>query len=166
MKGQTIVEVAVALGIGVVILTASTLIIITSLTNSQQGAAVNSGTDTAQSGLEIVRHTRDSDFAAFSALSGNYCLADTCSVVTAQSGSCGPKNSTCGANVASKFSREVAISQNDSSCKPSTPIAGARYTKATLTVAWTDSKCANPSTNCHSLKVESCLSNYTARPTP
>lgn len=165
MKGQTIVEVAVALGIGVIILTASTLIIITSLTNSEQGQVINSGTDTAQTGLEIVRHMRDNNWGTFSVLSGSYCLADTCSEITS-SGVCGPKNSSCGKNVGNLYSREVAISQNDSSCRPSSPLAGARYTKAAVTVAWSDSKCTNSSTNCHSLTIESCFSNYTSRTAP
>ncbi|HVZ58757.1 MAG TPA: hypothetical protein VG935_03345 [Patescibacteria group bacterium] len=167
MKGQSLVEVAVALGIGVLILTSMTLIVITSLSNSEQSTSTSGGTQYVQEGMEIMRNMRDNDWNTFLNLSsGTYCLASTCSELSSSGSSCGPMNSTCGLNVANKYSRQVIVSQADSSCRPANLAAGAIYAKVTTIVSWTDTKCLNSSTYCHSVRADSCLSNYSSRPAP
>ena len=76
-KGQTIIEVLVALGASVAIIAAVTIAVTSALSNSLYNKNQNLATQYAQQGMEIMRQMRDSDWSSFSALSGNpaqYCL--------------------------------------------------------------------------------------------
>lgn len=167
LKGQTVIETVIALGAGTVILTAMTLLVVTALNNSQQGASESGANNTAEEGMEIARQMKANNWATFSTLTGSYCVAASCSAITNQSGSCGPKSPSCPVNVNNKYIREITINRNDSSCQPPNPVPGVTYTKVATTVSWKDSKCTS-ATNpyCHSTKLESCLANYDSRSAP
>lgn len=167
MKGQTIIEVVVALGAAVIILTAMILVILTSLGNSEQGTSESLATYYAEQGMELMRQMKENNWTIFSTLNGNYCMAESCTTLTNQAGSCGPKSPSCAVNVANKYIREVLISRYDASCRPPNSDSNTAYFKVATIVYWTDSKCTD-ATNpyCHTVKLESCLSQYGVRSAP
>jgi len=172
MRGQTIVEVVIALGAGIVILTALTLMMLTSLNNASEGSSRTLAIQYAQDGLETVRNIKDNNWSQLVLLSNNsnttYCMATSCSSLTLTSGSCGPKlSTTCGLNLNNNFSRQVDIQPNDSKCIPQNPVAGKSFIRAVVTVSYSDGKCLSTSNPyCHNVQVESCFTNYDTRATP
>jgi hypothetical protein len=169
-KGQTLVEVIVALGAAVLILSALTIAVVTGLHNVSQSSAQNAAAQSAETGMEVVQQMRDSDWATLSSLSGSYCLADSCSSLSASAGSCGPKiGSSCGVNVDNLYVREVTLSKDAASCLTTSPVPSAPVSqvKVNVTVSWKDSKCTNASDPyCHKTSLESCLSNFYSKPAP
>lgn len=169
MRGQTLVEVVVALGAAVIILAALTIAVVTGLHNASQSSSQGFSTQAAAAGMELVQKMRDNDWATLSSLSGTYCLADSCSSLSETSGTCGPKVGSCGVNYNNLYVREVTIAQNAASCLTTspTPSAPVSQVKVDVTVSWRDSKCTNPSNPyCHSSSLESCLSNVYSKPAP
>jgi len=171
MKGQTIVEVVVALGAGIVVLTALTLMMTSSLNNASEGSSRTRAIQYAQDGLETVRNIKDTNWAQLVLLSNNgnnsYCMDSSCSILTLTTGSCGPKTSSCGLNVGNSFSRQVDIKPNDAKCIPQNPIAGKTFIRAVVTVSYGDGKCTSSSNPyCHNVQVESCYTNYDTRLRP
>ncbi len=171
MKGQTIVEVVIALGAGIVVLTALTLMMLSSLNNASEGSSRTLATQYAQDGLELIRNIKDNNWSQLVLLSNNannsYCMASSCSSLTLTSGSCGPKITTCGINVGNTFSRQVDVKPNDSRCIPQNPIPGKSFIRAVVTVSYGDGKCTNVSNPyCHNVQVESCFTNYDTRLSP
>lgn len=167
MKGQSLLEVLAALGAGVIVLTAITVAVITSLSNAQFSKNQNIATQYAQEGMELLRKMRDSDWAAFSSLSsGSYCLdkGDTfldnadrkntalagCSRTVLVS----PEP----VNVSPIFARQVDIVTEASS-------ACGSNRKATVLVSWASGKCTSGAF-CHTVSLVSCFSNYYVAPTP
>lgn len=69
-RGQTLLETLLALGVCVIILSAITVIVISSLNSTQFTKRQNLASQYAQEGMEVVRKIRDSGgWPAFSALS-------------------------------------------------------------------------------------------------
>jgi hypothetical protein len=168
-KGQTILEVVVALGAGIIVLSAMTIAVVTALNNASQATAESQATQFAQQGIEIVRSMRNTDYATLSTLSGDYCMAASCSALTTQTGTCGFKTTSCGTNINNKFIREVSVTQNSSTCLVPgvTPAPGSKQTEVTMTVSWSDSKCRDEDNRfCHNVSIDTCLSNYTGRTAP
>lgn len=169
MKGQTLVEVVVALGAAILILSALTIAVVTGLHNVSQSSSQNDASQSAESGMETVQKMRDSDWTTLSSLSGTYCLADSCTSLSTTAGSCGPKTGSCGVNVDNLYVREVTLTQNASSCLTTAPTPSAPVTqvKVNVAVSWRDSKCTDPSNPyCHKTNLESCLSNFYSKPAP
>jgi type II secretory pathway pseudopilin PulG len=152
-KGQSLIEITVALGALTTLLTISAIAIITALSNSQESKNQNQASTYAQQGIEILRQMRDTSWSSFDSLSGTYCMDRTCSQLTS-SGICGPKSGSCGQNV-DMYSREVTLQKNDPQCS----VGGNSATRALVSVAWTDSKCTGGSTFCRLVKIETCFSN-------
>ena len=153
LQGQSLIEITVALGALVVILTVSSTAIISALNNSQEAKYQNQASVYAQQGIEVLRQTRDSSWTTFDNLSGAYCMASSCTQLKSN-GPCGPKNGTCGKNV-DIFSRSVTLVKNNSQCNQD----GVSGTKAFVTVAWSDSKCSPQSAHCRKVELETCFSN-------
>lgn len=154
LKGQSLLEITVALGALSVLLTAAALAIIGAISNAQEAKYQNQASIYAQQGIEILRQMRDSNWGTFNSLSGDYCMADTCTELKA-SGPCGIKPvGPCGVNV-DIYRREVNIQKNDPSCSQ----GGINVTKALVTVSWSDSKCSGASNFCRKVQVETCFSN-------
>ena len=149
MKGQTLIEVLVALAAAGVVITAITAVVTTSLSNAQYIRDQNSATNYAEQGMEIIRHLRDSDIASFRSYSGDYCLGKGQT-------SLGTNQSNCGINV-DNFERAVSIDQS--------PGCAANVAKVTLTVSWTDGRCIN-NANCHKIPLVTCLSTNNLVPAP
>lgn len=165
MKGQTMIEVLVALTTMVVIISAITLSVITALRNVEYSRTQNSATRYAQEGMEFIRFLRDSNYTQFTNLTANtlYCLdKGKNSLYSTNAASCGD-------NV-DFFSRSIVLEKNSSYCVAITPPAPTPVPlntsiKVTVIVSWTDSKC-EASGRCHEAKLVSCLSDYTIAPTP
>ncbi len=156
-NGQTLIEVLVALGTAVVIISAITVAVLSALSNSEFENNQSLATDYSQQGMEIVRSMRNNNYGDFKKLSGTYCLAKSCtSLSDSQGASCGPKGVSCGQNV-DLFVREVAI---DTSENNNCVVNGTHFTQATTTVYWADSKCTSR-TNlfCHKVAITGCLSD-------
>lgn len=162
-RGQTLIEVLVALGIATLLVSAISVSMLAALFNAQYSKNQNLATQYAQEGMEIVRKFRNDNFAAFNLLSGNpgspkkYCLDknDTrffSRDATVQENSGCPRDGMSGQNV-DIFARQVDIVKDSSRC-------GSKGTKVTVAVSWSDSKCA--ATNnlfCHKVQLVSCFSD-------
>ncbi len=173
MRGQTIIEVLVALTTAVVIIAAITIAVLTALRNAQYSNAQNTATRYAQEGMEFVRFLRDSNYPEFAKLESvptQYCLGKGSTTLQKDDGTNQSKPcTTIGVVLDNGFSRIVTFESNDAYCdplQPPTPAPTIANTskKVTVTVAWTDAKCPN-STNCHEAKLISCFSDYTLVPT-
>ncbi len=142
MKGQSLIEVLVALGIISLIVTGVATIITQSLSNTQFSKDQEAATKYAQEGLETVRSVRNSNYATFATLSGRYCLG-------ANSQSLGATQPSCTVPNVETFIREIRIEQ--------TPGCNTNAAKVTATVSWTDGKC--PANGyCHNASLVTCLS--------
>ncbi len=153
MKGETLIEVLVALGIIAIVVTALTSVVITSLGNASFGKYQILASQYAQQGIEIVRGIRDNDYVTFkNKPSGTYCLDQNSTTL----------NSTCPATTPNvdNFLRTVTITQSAPACGPSGNIASVE-----VSVAWQDSKCPLATPFCHKSLLTTCLSAVNPVPT-
>lgn len=141
-KGQSLIEVLVALGLISLIITGVATVITTSLNNAQFSQDQATATKYAQEGLEITRSIRESNSGTFAELEGTYCLAKGATAL-------GPAQLNCTQPNTDHFIRSVRIER--------APGCGANVSKIIATVTWTDGKC-NAGTNCHKSELVSCLS--------
>lgn len=142
MKGETLIEVLIALTIAVVVITAIAVLSVSSLSNSQFIKNQEQAGKYAQEGMEIMRALRNNDYVDYGNYTGTYCLDKDHELGVSQS-SCTTKN------IDNVFIRSVTI-QQDGGC-------GVNLAKTTVTVAWTDGKCAS-NTYCHKSILTSCFS--------
>ena len=173
--GQTLIEVLVGLAAAVVVISAITVTVISSLNNTEYGRDQNLATQYSQEGIEIIRNMRDGDIASVSETSipdGVYCLANGCNAITSNStSSCGPRTgSRCNQNV-NNFVREVTIDHNASTCNgngpTNAPTPSTSVIKVSVATYWADTKCTDVNNQfCHSVLLTSCLSDFTVVPTP
>lgn len=156
MKGQTLIEVLVALGVAIVLIFAITIIVINTLNNAVFSKNQNLATQIAQEGMELVRKQKQSNQATFNSLSGDYCLGKEQTILS-------PKVIDCSQNV-DIFKREIKINRSDlGSCD--TP--SANDAKVIVTVLWFDNKCTSTANLfCHNVKLISCFSDVANIPTP
>ena len=139
--GQILIEILVALGIIVVVVSTVTIVTTMGLTNGEFSRNQNQATQYAQEGMELLRTIRDSQLDTFRSLDGTYCLSEGSTVLVA--------SSTCTQNIANTFIRSVLIEKNNVSvCKGGT--------KGSVSVSWTDGKCSG-NTFCHNTTVVSCF---------
>lgn len=140
MKGQTLIEILVALGIIAVIVTALTAVVITSLGNTRYGKDQNLALQYAQEGLEVVRSIRDENYNVFASLSnGDYCLSKNSRTLT----------TSCSSANVDNYLRRVNI--ENSGC-------AAGITRVKVMVSWQDSKCSASMPFCHDVDLATCLS--------
>lgn len=142
MKGDTLIEVLVALSVAVVVISAITSLGVVSLNNAQFIRDQDQATKYASEGMEILRGIRNSDYIGFRSKSGTYCLGDD-NALGAPVPSCSLPN------LDTKYIRSVNIVQNGG--------CGANLVNTTVSVSWIDSKCAS-GVYCHSSKLASCFS--------
>lgn len=149
-RGQTLLEVLLALGATTMILGAISTIVISSLDNAQFTKNQNLANSYAREGMEGIRKIRDSSWDNFVSYNGKYCMPNVNQLISS------PPGGNCGQNVGI-FNREVTIDHSDALCS-----------KVTTTVAWTDGKCPAGTGNiyCHNVKLVSCFSNIDTKPTP
>ncbi len=170
--GQTLLEVLIALGVSVVIVTTLTTAVITGLNNSQSSKNDNLATHYAQEGLEFMRKLRDSDWTTFfSYYSGSLSVYYKCLAKTADNMN-QITSYPCSLNINNFFTRQITITKNATECTPAnpppptpTPIP-TRNALITVDVSWFDSKCKAGEADCHKVTVSSCLSDYGVIATP
>ncbi len=163
-KGQTLIEVLVALTIGVLILTSIVTAVISALSNAQYTKNQTDANTYVQEAMDFIKSLRNTDYATFKNLSGNYCFASSCTSLNSTIGDpCGPKSVSCGQNIG-VFVREIQVIQNSISCGQG---GNENETDVKATVSWSDSKCTSSSNlYCHQVSAESCFSNFGIQPTP
>lgn len=141
MKGQTLIEILVALGIIAVIVTALTAVVITSLGNTRHSKDQNLSLQYAQEGLEVVRSIRDENYNTFASLvDGSYCLAKNSRTLS---------TAVCSSANVDTYLRKVEI--QNSGCS-------AGITRVKVTVSWQDSRCPQATPFCHDADLSTCLS--------
>lgn len=177
-NGQSLIEALVALGAATLIVSAIAIAVIASVNNSDSTKYQNLATTYAQQGLEIMSGQSKSDWTTFHGLGGSaspsspitYCFDQgklSISSGDIPNGSC-PANINIDANNPSNkfFIRQVSITKDDPSCAgPSSPTA-ILGDHVLISVLWTDGKCANNTTFCHKVEVNSCYANIITLPTP
>lgn len=155
MKGQTLIEVVVALGIGAIVLYAISTTVISSLNNAQFSKDQNLATQYAQQGVEVLKQMKDTNLSGFLGLNRvNYCM-DENNVLT-------EKSLNCEQNLRSYYVREARIEGDSTNCPGSTP----KGTWVSVSVSWNDSKCTRSPLFCHSTQAESCFYNINPTPLP
>lgn len=171
MKGQTLIEVLIALSIAVVIVTAVAVSVLSALNNAQFTKNQNMATQYVQEGMEIVRNIRNSNWDSFKNLSGAYCLdknsADLIAKVPQdmnfENGCPHPGVPPQNLDI---FARQVNIEYAPVPSTAPAPCSNSER-KVTVLVSWASGKCTNPSdVYCHSAKVSSCFNDVVVRPTP
>lgn len=164
-KGQGLVEALIALGAAVVIISAITVAVITSVQNTDFSKYQNLATGYAQQGMEIVKQQSQLDWTSTSSYTGTYCLSQGATTLPPLPSTTNP---ACGEiNVGNMFIRQVEIQNkipsgpscnnlNSPCCIVSNQNPPLYSSKVTVTVKWTDGKCSANSF-CHSVKLDSCL---------
>lgn len=163
-KGQTLIEVLIALAVGVTVIVSTTTAVLSALSNSEYARNKSYAISDTQQAMDIIKSFNNNNYLIFKNLNGDYCFASTCKTLNSNIGDpCGPKSITCGQNVGS-FVREVKITQNSGNCA----YGGApNETSLQVTVSWSDFKCSNTSNIfCHNETSQTCLSNFNIQPTP
>ncbi|RJQ37115.1 hypothetical protein C4559_03995 [Candidatus Microgenomates bacterium] len=151
-KGQTLIEILIAMSAAVIVLSAITLTVISALSNAQYSKNQNLATQYAQEGMEVVRKIRDNDWNAFAGFSGKYCLSKG-------SFNLGNSVAVCSQNV-DLFVREININPNSADCNSGT------QTQVAVSVKWSDGKCPSTNIYCHEASLVSCFTDANLVPTP
>lgn len=155
MRGQTLIEVLLALGVAVVVLSATVVAVLSALNNAQFSKNQNIATQYAQEGMEVMRKMRNSNWAVFSLLSTDqYCLDQNSTALSGRNRTiqgCAGGSSSNGQNVGI-FARRVDIEKDSSLC------GGSNQTKVTVLVSWASNKCTDTNNlYCHKIELVSCL---------
>jgi hypothetical protein len=140
IAGQAIIEAVVALATILVILSAISVAIITSVNNSDYIKKQTLAKKIAEQGMEHIRYLRNNSPGVFFAITPNetQCMGEDNSI-----GLCSGQ-----INIPDYFKREVFFVQNSDHC-----VGG---TLVTVTVRWTSGKC-DTGEFCHSSKLVSCF---------
>jgi len=146
MKGDTLIEVLIALAAAVVVISTITTLAIVTLNNAQFSRDQDQSTKYAQEGMEVIRGIRNNNYVGFRSYSGKYCLAEGDTSLGSPVAACNT------VNVINKYIRFVTIAQNSGCGAVSTNL-----TNIVITVLWTDGKCTGGA-YCHSSKLTSCFS--------
>lgn len=165
-RGQSLLEVLVALGAATVIVTSFVVVIINALSNTQYSKNQNLAAQYAQEGMEIVRKMRDTDYTSFDTLATatTYCLDSNDPVVNPANirddtiNGCSTGVGDPPENVGNIFARRVEI-RSPGSC--------IRGKEVIVSVLWVDGKCSDSSNLfCHKVELRSCLTDFNVVPTP
>ncbi len=156
--GQTLVEILIALGIAISIITSMTVVVTSAINNTTYGKNQNFATEYAQEGMEIVKQMQINNYQTFSTLSGRYCLAQTCSTVSTSTGTCGLNSGGTGVNCSPNVNNNTFIRQIDILAPRSVQAKCFNTIQATVSVLWTDGKCLQ-GTYCHTEQLVSCFSD-------
>lgn len=157
MKGQTLIEVLVALAVAALIISAISIAVITSLNNAIFSKNQNLATQYAQEGMEMMRRLKNTNWNTLNNYGNSdgsrtyYCLDKGSVVLRTMDGD------KCGQNI-DIFMRRVTVEKNNSYCKlEGSAILG---TRLIVSVFWSDGKCrdaVNPF--CNKTEVVSCFND-------
>lgn len=151
-RGQTLLEMMIALGVITAVLSAMVVVVLSSLTNEQFGTSQNQATQFAQEGIDVLRNVAQSNWSTILGYSSTnyYCLAKFDTALTAST------NCANTPNIDSKFIREIKIEPH--SCDPTPPPASVTNVRITSTVKWSDGRCGTGAAQyCHKVQLVSCL---------
>lgn len=172
--GQTLVEVLLALGIAVIIITAIISVVIIALSNASFSKNQNLANAFAQEGLEVVRAIRDRSWTDFDDLRRSNCLEQNSrTLVERQGANCaGEGDISVGGT---QFIREVIVNRRDRQCRPPPPRPRIENHRVTVAVRWSDGRCRactigrncpTGNTFCHQSSLISCLGQQSTVPIP
>lgn len=150
MRGDTLIEVLIALAIVVVVISAITTLGISSLNNAQYTTSQDQAAKYAQEGMEVVRKIRNDDYGAFANYDGIYCLGTNATLDATSSNCTSP-------NLDDHYIRTVEVRPDDG--------CGVDLSHTTVEVSWTDGKC-EPETYCHTSRLSSCFSTLSPVQSP
>ncbi len=143
-KGQTIIEILVAFGVAVMLVSAVTLMVIFALSNAQFSTSQNAATQYAQQGMEFMRQKRNEGEIP---PTGVQCLPIVSNTSLSQ------KEPLPNCSATNGFTREVNVQSGQTQCPQSFLV--------NVTVSWADGKCTSHDPTklyCHSVQLVSCLS--------
>lgn len=149
MKGQTLIEVLLALGVAVVVLSATVVAVLAALNNAQFSKNQNIATQYAQEGMEVMRNMRNSNWTLFSSYAtGQYCLDQNSTGLSGRD----PNVQGCNGQNVGIYARRVDIVKDSAAC------GGSNQTKVTVSVSWASNKCTDTNNlYCHKVELVSCL---------
>lgn len=150
-SGQTIIEAVVALAVVFIIVSAVTVAIITSISNSQFIKNQNLGNKYAQQGMEYVRRIQVEDISRFEGMLGTYSY-------DGDGGFTLPESTV--VNVGSGHIRNITLSNDEDPCNDSVDVDDQNIglKKVTVSVQWSSSKCSSDENRfCHNSKIVSCI---------
>ena len=179
-KGQTIIEVLIALAVCAFIVSAAMTAVTSSLNNAQYSKAQNIATHYAEEGMEYMRKLRNQDWNYYYSNNVLRFLGSEQWAVSCLGSSLTLEPLTSGTGVCSStyadgnhmFIRTVRGEKESSNCGGS---LGVDVRKIIVTVAWSDSKCTSSSSDtplgipgfyCHRVQLSSCFSDKWRVPTP
>lgn len=159
-KGQTLIELVVALAVGIIVVSALAIAILSSLGNAQFSRDQSLATSYAQQGMEHVRRLRDENWTSFSALNGLYCIGSNPQTPFSSNKTTTDCNLT--GKIGSFLIREATIEPGTIANK-----CNSNSVSVSVRVKWSDGKCRNASTLfCHKVELKGCINNLYAVPTP
>lgn len=160
-SGQTLIEALIALSIIVVIMSATTVAVITSLNNASFVKSQNQVNKIAQQGMEyirdqIVNNNRFTTYASYSPTTR--CMPSTYDMSTYVVYIADRPDQYCTSFIDNKFLRTVTFTAAD--CDTSSAVTD--FTdglKVTVRVLWNDSKCPTGTAGkyCHEQEITSCF---------
>ena len=146
-KGQSLLEVMVALAAASMIIAAVVGAVVSALNNEKYGTSQNQATQYAQEGLDILRNSSQADWNVFMTQSGTYCLGENQPIPSPPAGSCGE-------NIGHSI-REIIIEHHRCGITPYP--ASPTNAQVTSIVKWSDGKCPGSNLYCHQVKLVSCF---------
>lgn len=157
-KGQSLIEVLVALAASVAVVSAIAVTVITSLNNAQYTKNQNLATEYSRQGMEMVRQIAKNNWSNFLTYTNrDYCLNKDSSSLTVMTGL------NCSLNINGIFDRKITIIQLGS-------LPASSYCTSSVevisTVSWSDSKCQTGNVLCHEVKLRSCLADINSVKAP
>lgn len=153
-RGQTLLEAIIALGAILIVLSATSVAVVTSLNNSSFVKQQNQANKLAQQGMEYVRDRISTDkFADYVGLSqtvatSTQCLGELSTPSPFTPGRCAT------ANIQNTFKREVTFSSVTQCGSSSSFVDGL---EVIVDVSWASGKCPVGNTFCHKQELKSCF---------
>lgn len=155
--GQTLIEIALAFSVSILVLSAIVVGITTSLSNTQYTKNQNLANSYAQEGMAVVRQIRDSSWFNFlSKTQPVYCIDKNSTALRDPSPAL-----NCGENVGI-FMREVKFTHASADCSN----GSFNGSKVTAKVSWSDNKCPVGTPFCHEVELITCFSNIDQKQAP
>ncbi len=156
MKGQTLIEALVALGVLSILMYTIAIAVLSALSNSQFGKNQSLATQYAEEGIEFMHQLRDTDYTTFTGLTATpYCLNKLTNGYNVSKLIPTP----CFQPNVDNFYRTITVTQTGTNC-------GTNIAQVRVNVAWNDAKCNAGNSYCHKVELDSCLSSATKLQTP
>jgi len=132
-KGQSLIEVMVALSVAIIVMTAIVMSVVIAIANSQFYKSQNLANHYARQAMESLRQLARSDWNSFTSYENEkYCLTDEELLYEIES-------TTCNNSRVNNFKREVEIYHENDDC--AVVNSTDKGSKVVVIVSWNDSKC-------------------------